>query len=196
MNESPSQPDTIPVLSAGAPHAAETGPSAPRAEPRTGGAADRAEEVDLWWGSYSGWTLWPSTLICIGLTVAITLLAWTCLPRPYVRVTILGLAGAVWLAQLCRWSYRFFSFNYRLTSRRVFRDRGFLYPEMVQMRLAAVARVEVLRTSWEALVHVGRIVLHPKEAAQTPLTLEGVLHPNAVADLMREWCRIATEVTV
>src|SRR5690349_7852196 len=59
------------------------------------------QEVDLWWGSYSGWTMLPSFAVCIVLTALIFWVVTRFLPhRELVQLTILGASGSVWLVQL------------------------------------------------------------------------------------------------
>src|SRR5262245_66603947 len=55
--------------------AADAAPSPPREPP-----AAMAEEVDVWWGSYSGWTLWPSMVLCLLLTGLVGLGGWIGIP--------------------------------------------------------------------------------------------------------------------
>src|SRR5439155_1790937 len=151
-------------------------PEAPAAAPPPPAAP--AEEVDVWWGSYSGWTLWPSTAACMFLTGVIALTVWLWVPRDVMQWVFLGLAGALWLVQGTRWAYRFFGVNYRLTTRRLFRDEGFIHPQFVQISLKTVARVEVQRNALEKLARVGRLYLHFHDAALPPVVLEGVRHPD------------------
>src|SRR5262249_44010821 len=113
----PAAPDAPIPEAAGAPGIPEDSaraadkPGAGSAPPVPESAA--AEEIDVWWGSYSGWTLWPSTAVCILFTGLIGLGTWLWAPRDVMQWVFLGLAGALWLVQATRWAYRFFSVNYR-----------------------------------------------------------------------------------
>jgi PH (Pleckstrin Homology) domain-containing protein len=149
------------------------------------------EEVDLWWGSYSGWTMMPSMVLCMLLTglIAWGVLLWV--PRGWRQLAFLGLGGTVWLVQGFRWGWRFFGITYRLTSRRLFRDKGFLKPDRVQLRLETVTHVRVKRSAWERLMHVGRIQVYAPPAR---VVLDGVLHPEPIADLIREWSQLAKDM--
>ena len=150
------------------------------------GAKPTEEETDLWWGSYSGWALVPSIVLCVGLTVLIGLgsLAWV--ERGWVRLTFLGMGGTLWFVQGLRWAYRYFSFNYRLTTRRIFRDKGFWSPERVQVDLGHVTQVTITQNGIERLVGVGRVVLHLSGCQATELTLEGIAHPQQIAPFLRD----------
>jgi len=144
------------------------------------------EEVDVWWGSYSGWTMAPSWAACGLLTGLIAWGAWELVPRSLLKGTILGLAGAVWLVQGVRWAYRVFGYNYRLTTRRIYADRGFLYGGFAALDLASVERVLVQRSWSNRLLRVGQVWIVPEDKTKPTLVLEGVRRPMIVADHMRK----------
>src|SRR5262245_4561765 len=96
------------------------------------------QEVDLWWGSYAGRTMLPSFVVCLVLTGLIILLAWVYVKRGQLKLTILCLGGLLWLVQLLRFAYRYFGFNYRLTSKRLFRSQS---RQPLQIPLADIAEV-------------------------------------------------------
>lgn len=166
-------------------------PVVPATMPIEAPSSAPAEEVDIWWGAYSGWTMMPSMLISLVLTGLIGwgVLLWV--PRGWMQLAFLGLASLVWLVQGFRWAWRFFGISYRLTSRRLFRDRGFLKPDRVQLRLETITSVRVKRGAWERLVHVGRIQVYA--GPDVRIVLDGVLHPEPVAGLIREWSQIARD---
>jgi hypothetical protein len=165
--------------------AAEANPVATEPSPAAVGPADADEETDVWWGSFSGRTMAPSWVVCVLLTALIAWGAWALVPRAYVQGTILGLGGALWLVQLARWGHRIFGYNYRLTTRRLFRDRGFLYKGFAALELTAVSRVLVKRSWSDRLVDVGQIWILPEEKTKEPLVLDGVRKPLVVAELFR-----------
>jgi hypothetical protein len=169
--------------------AAEPQPMPPQPVPpetRTAG-----EEVDLWWGSYTGWTMTPSWAACVLLTGLIAWAAWTLLPRSLLKPTVLGLGGALWLFQGVRWAYRVFSYNYRLTSRRVFVDHGFLYTGFASCELAGVAGVYVKRNWLDRLLRVGQIRIELLDKSKPALLLDGVRRPAAVAERIRQQVKAA-----
>ncbi len=167
-------------------------PCPPLPEPRTPRPPEQ-EEYDVWWGSYSGWTMTVSMVVCLVLTGVIGWSAWFYLPRGWIQPAFLAGAGVLWLVQAQRWAFRFFGYNYRLTNRRLFVDKGLWWAQRVQAPLTAIARVEVIRSSYESLVRVGRVCVHFADAQMPALLLEGVRHPNQVADLIRVWSRRAGE---
>src|SRR5438477_9300191 len=108
-----------------------TGPDVPTAPPTGAGpstvtaaspAADgeavarQPEDVELWWGAFSGWTLTPSFVVCLFLTGLLGWAAWYWMPRDWVKVTVLGGGSVIWLVQLGRWAARALGCNYRLTT--------------------------------------------------------------------------------
>jgi hypothetical protein len=151
------------------------------------------EEVDLWWGSYATRTMLPSFLVCVAATVAVAWLTWVFLPPGFVKPTFVALAGSIWLLQLVRWGYRFFGFNYRLTTRRVVCSRGLLYGPGAELDLATVARVHVYRRWDERLLQVGQVTVQPDNPNVAPLILEGLVRPAAVAQMIRAAAKKARE---
>jgi hypothetical protein len=145
------------------------------------------QEVDLWWGSYAARTMTPSLVVCVALTGLIAWAAWLSLPRGLVQLTIIGLAGAVWLFEAVRWSYRVFGYNYRLTTRRLFSSKGILLTSVRSVNLADVAQVQVRYVGHEKLIGVGKIIVRLEDAAQRPLVLPGVRSPERMAERIREF---------
>jgi hypothetical protein len=146
------------------------------------------QEVDLWWGSYAGRTMLPSFLVCLVLTGLIILLAWTFVERGQLKLTILGLGGLLWLVQLLRFAYRYFGFNYRLTSKRLFRSQS---RQPLQIPLVDIAEVRVERSGFEQLVGVGRVFITFPDKTRRALVLAGVNKPNQVAEQIRTACQRA-----
>src|SRR5437588_6255394 len=88
---------------------------------------DDAQEVDIWWGSYAGRSMWPSFLACLLVTGGLAWGAWYLWSyQDYhpqlLRLGVYCLAAWTWLIQLIRLGYRTVTFNYRLTTARLFLD--------------------------------------------------------------------------
>ncbi len=158
--------------------------------------ASDSQEVDVWLGSFSGWSMLPSWLVCLALTGLIVWGAWSWLPRGWLQLGIFTLVGAVWLVQLTRWTYRIFGYNYRLTNRRLFHSRGFLYQERNKLELADVAEVVVKRSSHERLLHLGRVFVLPADRTLPPVILEGIPHPLRLAEEIRTLARRVREQNI
>lgn len=152
-----------------------------------------ADELDLWWGSFSGWAMLPSFGLCLLATGLIAWLRWLLVPSWMVLYTIEGLTGALWIVQLTRWVYRVFGYNYRLTNRRLFVDRGWLYSDAHRVDLLQVQNVRVAAGWWQRIIGAGNVVLEMNGDPRITLVLEAVRFPQRVArqlqhiiDLSRE----------
>jgi hypothetical protein len=161
---------------------------------------DENQETDIWWGAYAGRTMTPSFIICALLTSLLVLGVWILWPknedRPYLeRYTTYILVGAVWLFQLIRWGYRIVGINYRLTTRRLFCQRGF-YTLITAIDLAAIATVRIERDALEGYLKVGRLRIVPTDSAQPPMLLEGVYNPDQIAALIMNQVQQARTVTL
>jgi hypothetical protein len=154
-------------------------------------APEGPEEVDVWWGSYSSWTMLPSFTVCLLLTGLLAWVIWALGPAGLFRLEFVGTAGLLWLVQGLRWGYRFFGFNYRLTTRRLFRQRGFHHLAEEQLDLAGIARVEVKSNWWRRRVGVGDVVVRAEDCARPPMVLKGLRRPEQVARLIRDWANRA-----
>ncbi|MCI0681306.1 MAG: PH domain-containing protein [Gemmataceae bacterium] len=142
-----------------------------------------AQEVDVWWGAYSGWTLLPSLVVCVVLTGAIVWGTWTFVERRNVQWTFWSLAGLLWLLQLVRGSRRVFGINYRLTSKRLFIEHGHWRPRRVWVNLADIVEVSVRPVPWGAWTGVGAVVVRTDQGKRH--VLKGVYRPQEVAGLIR-----------
>jgi hypothetical protein len=177
MTSAASDPPNEPPATAEAPR-----PPAYDADP------DEDQEADVWWGSYAGRAMLPSFLVCGLLTVAFALGAWyianafPTLPYPP-RYLAYVLAALVWLVQVLRWGYRTVTINYRLTTRRLFRDQGFRKPsravELSRVKAVAVEQARPL----ERLLGIGRLRIDAEDTHT--LVLQGVHEPQTVAALVR-----------
>jgi hypothetical protein len=155
------------------------------------------QEVDVWWGSYSGRTMIPTFVVCTLLSASIALIAvwlwdehWAH-PQLMWHMTVL-LIVLVWLFPLFVCGYRTVALNYRLTTQRLFRDRGFGHPPADgEMELARITAVRVRYTGLGRWISVGGVCVD----ADCPscLVLQGIHEPERVADLIRGCAQRARE---
>jgi hypothetical protein len=162
--------------------------------------AEGNQEVDVWWGSYAGRTMTPSFLLSALLTGIITWGVWFFWPanedRPYlIRYTDYILVGAVWLFQLIRWAYRIIGINYRLTTKRLFCQRGFQTAASRMLDLTQIATVRVERLPLVHFLKVGRLRIVPVDDSQLPMVLESVPNPDHVAAAIMKQVKQARELT-
>jgi hypothetical protein len=128
----------------------------------------------------------PSFVVCGLLTVLLIWAVWMIWPshedRPYLeRYATYILVGAVWSFQLTRWGYRLVAINYRLTTRRLFCQRGFQTASTTVIDLIQIATIRIERTAWENYLKVGRLRVVSVNNSETPLPLDGVVHPDQIA---------------
>ncbi len=152
---------------------------------------DAEQESDVWIGSYAGRTMIGGFLICALISLALCAALWFFWYRigaPYRGVAwigVVGLIGLMWLVQIGRWVFRKLVIGFRLTTRRLFYDRGVLYANSEYVWLHDVDRVEVLRNSFERFLGIGRLRLVLKSNRPSPTILAGVARPQRVAELIR-----------
>jgi hypothetical protein len=152
---------------------------------------DDPQETDLWLGSYHPLTMVPAFLTSGLLTAGIALAAWLNWNDDLGTAALvwhlaLAATAAVWLDKLFRFAWRCLSINYRLTTRRLYRDRGFRNPADGVLDLADIIRVDVERDAWSRWIGIGAIVV---QGISSTLRLEGVRDPDAPAELIQRHAR-------
>ena len=141
----------------------------------------QTQETDLWWGACSGWTLWPSFLVCGFLSVILVAVMWYYdLPFGLDYLPV----GVVWAVQIVHFFYCTLFRTYRLTTRRLLRDRGMFYSADGEIPIDKITSVRVEQGPLEARLRIGQLVIDSEIAA--PMILEGVARPERVAALIRE----------
>jgi hypothetical protein len=160
-----------------------------RAEIINDSLSDKNQETDVWWGSYAGRTMTPSFVVCGLLTGLLIWGVWLIWPkqedRPYLeRYTTYILVGAVWIFQLIRWGYRLVAINYRLTTRRLYCQRGFQTAATTTVDLKQIATIRIERNVWESYLRVGRLRIVSVNNSEDALSLDGVAHPDQIAALI------------
>jgi membrane protein YdbS with pleckstrin-like domain len=182
-----------PTRSAGPATAFRPAPEVRVTPPETSHPARPAdvEEVDVWYGGYTLRSLIGGFLISLAVTLVLLAGAWVAwdrfaVPFEIVSLGVLGLAGAVWLFQLIRWGYRLVTYQIRVTNRRVFFDRGFLYSDRKEWPLTAIRRIETPGNAINRLLNVGCLVLYGEKNPAALGILPGVGQPRTVADLVRQ----------
>jgi membrane protein YdbS with pleckstrin-like domain len=147
----------------------------------------RPEERDVWWGAFAARSLTPAFLVCALLTG----LLYGVL-RPWGRLVPYTPVAVLWGLLLAYGFYRVAGWNYRLTTRRLFRSRGFRRTGIREVELARVAHVLVQQAPWQRLLKVGTVRVVPDDGS-SPLLLEAVGRPEHVALLIRKQVELARE---
>ena len=103
-------------------------------------------------------------------------------------------ASALWLVQLTRWCHRFFTYNYRLTTRFLYVDRGFLRLIAQRFALEGIDSVEVRSSKVGAALGVGDVWVFLEDPVQPAAVLEGLVAPQRAVELIRDAVRKAREI--
>ena len=153
-------------------------------------------ETDAGRGGYAARTMLPSFAACVLVTAGWGLIDRAWLPRWLPLWAAFAPVAALWLLQAVRWGYRTAFLSFRLTTRRLFRDQGGLYPREDALDLAAVARAEVLQDPVERLLGVGRVRVVPQPEGVPDVVLTGIWRPRRLAaqiELLAQAARARSE---
>lgn len=156
---------------------------------------DESQEADKWWGAYSGRAMLPRFAVSTVVTLLIGLITWLIWDEHQTNPllmwhTAVAVVFLYWLVPIITAIHRTTSWNYRLTTRRVLRDRGFMRPAAGEIALIHVISVQVVSDSWERWLDIGRIRVKTADE-KVFLVLEGVRHPHRVVDLIHDTIDIA-----
>src|SRR2546427_7200789 len=135
------------------------------------------EEVDLWRDSYAWLSMLPSLVLGALLTAIIVGVAWylgAWRGALWARSMAQAFMGALWVGLLIVWSYRLLTVNYRLTTRRIFCERGFRHPGDPGLPLNHIAIVSVDFGLMDRILGVGLVRVITKDEQLPTLTLRGV----------------------
>ncbi|HYV34352.1 MAG TPA: hypothetical protein VE988_01530 [Gemmataceae bacterium] len=152
------------------------------------------DELDLWWGSYAGRAMMPSFAVCIALTVLIFFGTRLWVPQRYwFQWTFSGVASALWIVQLARWGHRFFTWNYRLTTRFLYQDRGVKPLIARRYALPTISRVEVRNNALDKWLGIGDLWICFDDTDQPAAVLKALVAPRTAAGIIREAIKKARE---
>jgi hypothetical protein len=150
-------------------------------------AAPTHEEVDVWWGSYAGRAMTPSFVVCGLLTAACFVAAQHLAPeRGWLQLTFTAFASVVWLVQMLRWCHRFFTCNYRLTTRYLYVDRGFMPLVAQRFALSTIRTVQVEHNPWAKFLDFGNVRVYFEDNSQPPVVLAALVQPQQAAEILRK----------
>lgn len=162
------------------------------------GLIDPAQEIELWWGGYAGRTMLPAFVGCALLSAAVVLLAQLLWREENVPGALsfrlaMYFIVLVWAVVLTRWAYLTASVAYRLTNRRLLRERGFSHPALAPIELAHVRAVRVEQRGWERWGRVGQVLVETLDGAVHVLV--GVHDPQHVAEAIGHQVRRCQDPT-
>lgn len=171
----------------------QAGPAAPgRLEGGGDGAPiDPARETPLWtgrtsWKHYAGRvSLW--VLLVIGSGVILWLVApgkeWLTLWRG--TQIVVGVAVLTGLLILGPAAWRIWSCRYRLTTQRLFIERGIINQTIDHTELIRVDDVRIQKTLFDRFMGLGTVIIFSTDASDAKTVIEGVDQPEVVAEHIR-----------
>jgi uncharacterized membrane protein YdbT with pleckstrin-like domain len=150
-------------------------------------AGAAAPEKSLWKGRYSlraATHLWILSAFWMALVIALYLRFIGTRTQQYDAIALAaGLAPGV--LALGRALIRGLSLSYRLTSHRLFRDRGILSRQLDELELIRVDDISVSQTFLQRLFGVGMVKLLSTDPSTPELVMEGIARPLEVKELLR-----------
>jgi hypothetical protein len=141
--------------------------------------------VELAWHGYSAAALVPSTIALAAVTVSAFVLLRPLAPAIVVHEAADAPLAALWILQGVRAGYRLVAYSYRLTTRRLLRSRGRLYPWEEPLELVTVGTAMAIQTLMSKLFDIG-IVQVFREDGTVAAELPGVRRPKVLAARIEE----------
>ncbi len=169
----------------------------PKDEAGTGGL-----ETDLWvgrmhWKHFMGRLLaWVAGMIVAGvITVAIArrTSAWSDGTSFWIILALVAVSGLPVFGGIF---IRVFSTRYRLTTQRLFIERGILSQTVDQTELVRVDDVRVHKPFLDRLFGVGSVGVVSTDATDREIAVEGIAGPDRVAELIRTRMRTLRQKSV
>ncbi len=152
-----------------------------------GAPLDPAREQQVWDGR-SSWKHYTGRIVLIiGWTVVAALIGIGAPPWLWWSLLVLTLAGWAWVAVGI--AYAVFSCHYRLTTQRLFVERGLLSRTIDQTELIRVDDVRIHKTVVDRLCGLGSLRVMSTDRSDTELRLDGIAQPDVIADAIREHMR-------
>ncbi len=167
--------------------------AAPLSAPATTSSANEPEQ-ELWKGRFSArahghrwvlWAFWVSALVVVFLKVPPSGSYATWVRASFLGAAFLPLGAIVWSTLILKLSIR-----YRLTTHRLFRERGILSRHIDEVELVRVDDVAVRQNLIQRIFNVGIItVIAPTDATEPTLELVGIENPIEVKEQIRAHVR-------
>lgn len=185
------QPQLVPVQHSSTP---------PTAVPPAGalGSTDRGgpslPEQDLWAGRMHWHNAMGRVFAWLMLNIAFLIVAWKA-PRPEwltqsrLTWTLLTLVAVTTLFFLGGVIIRILQTHYRLTSQRLFIERGILSRTMDQTELIRVDDVRMQQSFVQRIFKIGTVLMMTTDVTDKSVVIDGIKDPVRVAELIRQQMR-------
>jgi uncharacterized membrane protein YdbT with pleckstrin-like domain len=151
-------------------------------------------EQDLWAGRMHWHNAIGRVLTWVLINVGLWVAAWK-IPRPdwmtssRVAWVVFGLFVVTTLVMLGGVIIRILNMRYRLTTQRLFIERGILSRTMDQTELIRVDDVRMQQSFINRIFNVGTVQMITTDATDKVLAIEGVKDPVRVSELIRQQMR-------
>ncbi|MCC7083795.1 MAG: PH domain-containing protein [Pirellulales bacterium] len=146
-------------------------------------------EEDLWSDSYSPKEL-LAPFLALDVLVFLSVLAVYCLSNAWKAWLAVLLGGVVLYGALGLWlAYQRLSLRYRLTTFRLFHERGLLGRVTDRIEVIDIDDVTVEQGLVERMLGIGTLAIHSSDRTNPMLRLRGIDQIKQVADLIDGACR-------
>ncbi len=148
---------------------------------------DPDSEEDLWQGR-SSWKFYADLIVVAAGWTVIAAIVWFTTPR-WLGWTVLTMALSGWVYVAGRVAHGLLNHHYRLTTQRLFIERGILSRTIDQAELIRIDDVRIHKTLMNRMTGVGSVELFSTDASDRQVTLWGVEKPDELADSIRDHMR-------
>ena len=157
----------------------------PQRKPQTD--HDSEPENELWQGR-SSWKFYADLIaVAVGWTV-IAGIVWFTTPH-WLGWIVLIMALAGWVYVGGRVAHGMLNYHYRLTTQRLFIERGVLSRTIDQAELIRIDDVRIHKTLMNRITGVGSVELFSTDASDRQVTIWGVEKPEELAESIRDHMR-------
>ncbi len=149
--------------------------------------AEPEPEEDLWQGR-SSWKFYADLIVVAAGWTVIAAIVWFTTPR-WSGWIVLSMASFGWVYVAGRVAHGMLNYHYRLTTQRLFIERGILSRTIDQSELIRIDDVRIHKTLMNRMTGVGSVELFSTDTSDRQLTIWGVAEPEALAESIRDHMR-------
>lgn len=155
---------------------------------RGDGAEVAPESEEELWVGHTNWKHFADLiLVALGWSVIAVIVGFT---MPRIMAWIVGIMAALgWLYVAGRILHAILNYRYRLTTQRLFIERGILSRTIDQAELIRVDDVRIQKTLLNRFTGLGSIEVFSTDASDRQVTIRGVPQPEHIADSIRQRMR-------
>lgn len=164
------------------------------ATPERGHHPHLQPEKDLWAGRMHWHNAWGRVLTWVLINIGFIVVAWKA-PKPEwltvsrLNWTLLALFGVTTVFLIGGVVIRILQTRYRLTTQRLFIERGILNRTLDQVELIRVDDVRMQQSFIQRLLNVGAVLMMTTDVTDKLITIEGIKEPIRVAEIVRQQMR-------